>query len=39
MKDGAEGTDRRALRRSAIVVSVRYMLGKKTVSVQRNDEW
>lgn len=24
MKDGAEGTDRRALRLSAIVVSVRY---------------
>lgn len=24
MKDGAQGTDRRALRHSAIVVSVRY---------------
>lgn len=29
MKDGAEGTDRRVLRHSAIVASGEYVLGKK----------
>lgn len=37
MKDGAEGTDRKALRHSTIVVSVRYDVTEedKMVSVQQ----
>lgn len=41
MKDGAEGTDRRVLRHSAIVANGEYDVREedKMMSVQKDGEW